>query len=189
MSVFVNKQKTITSSCVLRFFLCQDEDNDLNLNPYYQRDYVWDEKNAQALMYTVFNKLPMGAVSLVLDSNAEQYCEVVDGKQRITTLLNFHKNKFPVYISKKTGLVLLPESMLDDDAVAVYYKDLSEQDQSEFKKTKLSTVELQSNDESKKVSEIDKLNYFYRVNFAGVPISKEHHEKVLALIEQAQIQG
>lgn len=181
MSLFESKLRTISTSSVFSFYIAQKQDNDLDLNPDYQRDYVWNEINAQALLYSIFNHLPIGSVSLILDSRADKYCEVVDGKQRITTLIKFYENEFPVYVSAKSGLVLSPELFNVAESRAIYFKDMSNLDRRSFKKLKLPQVELSSFD-GKPLTRLDKLSYFHRINFSGVPISNEHRKHVEALL-------
>jgi uncharacterized protein with ParB-like and HNH nuclease domain len=183
MSLFKSNLVTTTSSSVLSFFIVQEQDGDLELNPDYQRDYVWDKKNAQSLLFSVFSNLPLGSISVVLDPKADKYCEIVDGKQRITTLLKFFNNEFPVYVSIDTETVVMPEKIQEDNVKAVYFKDLNLVDQRRFKSIKTPQIQLMST-EGDTVSRIDKLAYFHRVNFAGVPISNEHKTHVEKLILQ-----
>jgi hypothetical protein len=181
MSLFESRLKTVSTASVFGFYISQKQDDDLELNPDYQRDYVWDEANAQALLYSIFNHLPIGSVSVILDPKADKYCEIVDGKQRITTLLRFYENEFPVYVSAKNGLVLPPELLNVVESRAIYFKDMSGLDQRNFKKLKLPQVELSSFD-GKPVTRADKLSYFHRTNFSGVPISDEHRKHIESLL-------
>lgn len=185
MSLFQSSVIAKVTDTVLTFFIYNDTENELNLNPIYQRDYVWDKLTAQALFHTIFSNLPMGAVSVVIDDKADKYVEVVDGKQRLTTLLDFVSARKPAYKSKTTGLILHPDLLHTDDAEAFYFNDLNPLDKRKVKHLKIPCVELTSNDENP-VSELDKLKYFHRVNFSGLPISTKHREHVESLIQQHQ---
>ena len=59
----------------------------LTLNPNYQRGYVWEQDRASRLVVTVLcNRLAPG---IVLHEREKGKYEVVDGKQRLTTLISF----------------------------------------------------------------------------------------------------
>ncbi|NMM15477.1 MAG: DUF262 domain-containing protein [Rhodoferax sp.] len=63
----------------------------LNLNPSYQRGDVWPTSDAQKLIESVLRGIPLPSIILLNpegDKKSKQY-EVVDGKQRLTSLLRF----------------------------------------------------------------------------------------------------
>lgn len=64
----------------------------LKLNPPWQRKVVWPEKKQRQLLKSVMLKLPLPSFILFeLPDSAHR--EVVDGKQRLTSLYNFYKGK------------------------------------------------------------------------------------------------
>ena len=75
-------------------------DKRININTIYQRDVVWDEvKQANFINSCYLGIIPM---PLLFNSVAEEeQISCIDGKQRITSLVNFKKNMFPVKINKK----------------------------------------------------------------------------------------
>lgn len=81
----------------LSFIIYGFQDNLFELDPEYQRDYVWDHENQQNLMFSVFNSQPIGALSIIEKEvqGIEPYIEIVDGKQRMTTIWKFYNNEFP----------------------------------------------------------------------------------------------
>lgn len=63
----------------------------LNLTPSYQRGDVWPTSDAQKLIESVLRGIPLPSIILLNpkgDKKIKQY-EVVDGKQRLTSLLRF----------------------------------------------------------------------------------------------------
>jgi 5-methylcytosine-specific restriction endonuclease McrA len=66
------------------------EDDALNLEPGFQRDSVWKDKDREALLDTVVRGWPLPAIFLYRreDRNAIVY-DVIDGKQRIESILMF----------------------------------------------------------------------------------------------------
>lgn len=128
----------------------------------YQRDYVWTEKEQQQFLTDIASGLPMGAVAVVKEKDSFVY-ELVDGKQRLTTLKMFFNDQ----ISLKIG----------DDSVK--FSELTQAEQFEFLKADLPMVRL------KNASRKQRLEYFLKINFSGVPQSKEHQEKVQNMFKNA----
>jgi len=71
----------------------------LDLDPSYQRRSVWNQEYKDYFIDTIILGYPAPAVFLheSIDSNGITSYSVVDGKQRLTTIFEFLKNKFPVY--------------------------------------------------------------------------------------------
>ncbi|MFK0039720.1 DUF262 domain-containing protein [Paenarthrobacter sp. NPDC090517] len=69
----------------------------LNLDPSYQRKSVWTPKDRRFFMDTVFRNYPSPAIFLhktIDDSTGSTTYHVVDGKQRILTILMFVQSRF-----------------------------------------------------------------------------------------------
>ena len=79
----------------------------LDLNPPYQRRSVWTSKDKQFFLDTIFRDYPSPAIFLHKSISAEgqSMYHVVDGKQRLETILAFAANK--LRISKEFGDVRL----------------------------------------------------------------------------------
>ena len=67
------------------------ERGDLNLFPEYQRSYVWKPQRASRLIVTILCKRFMPP--LVLHETEPGRFDVVDGKQRLTSLLGWYMNR------------------------------------------------------------------------------------------------
>lgn len=116
----------------LKSIISDVDDNLLNLEPEYQRDFVWDAKKCMGLLKTVFEGLPMPAVMLHERTIPGRgvLSEVVDGKQRLVTLYAYIKGdngRFP-----KAPVVIRLDP--DEDELAPFldgmaFRDLSRQDQ------------------------------------------------------------
>jgi hypothetical protein len=63
----------------------------LNLDPPYQRRSVWTRKDKQFFLDTIFRNYPSPAIFLhkALDNDGKFIYHVVDGKQRLQTILDF----------------------------------------------------------------------------------------------------
>lgn len=71
----------------------------LDLQPDYQREYIWKNDFKDKLIYSIVRGYPIGNISIAIlmqpnSKNAKS--EVVDGQQRLTTLYNFAKEEYEV---------------------------------------------------------------------------------------------
>ncbi|MCK5874230.1 MAG: DUF262 domain-containing protein [Alcanivoracaceae bacterium] len=75
----------------LTWLLDLDKSNQLNLDPPYQRKSVWTLKDKQYFLDSIFRNYPSPAIFLhkTIDENGRSTYHVVDGKQRIQTILSF----------------------------------------------------------------------------------------------------
>lgn len=78
----------------LSWFVDMDNQNRLELNPPYQRRSVWTASDRHYFLDTIFNNYPCPAVYVQKEIGPQgpRY-NVVDGKQRLSTILNFYNNK------------------------------------------------------------------------------------------------
>ncbi|MFF2831928.1 DUF262 domain-containing protein [Cellulosimicrobium cellulans] len=71
-------------------FVAKAERGKLDLNPTYQRGDVWPTKDAQLLIESILRGIPLPSIIVLRpDSIASSPYEVVDGKQRLTSILRF----------------------------------------------------------------------------------------------------
>jgi hypothetical protein len=69
----------------------------IDTNPPYQRDLVWTDSQKDQLLDSIFNNINIGAFCLCRIPHSEgiNYTyEIVDGKQRLTTIVDFFLDKF-----------------------------------------------------------------------------------------------
>jgi hypothetical protein len=137
----------------------------------YQRGLVWTLEQKQLLIESIYNNVEIGKFVLrkrsfgwvekrVKAGKIEHtaFSDLVDGKQRFTTLVSFFQNEFP-------------------DMHGNYFSDLSESAQRKFfGYRQLTYLELDENSTDK-----DALAVFLAINFTGVPMSKEHIEYVKSI--------
>lgn len=77
-------------------------DDDIILDPDYQRKYIWDDKTASLLIESILLNVPIPIVYVAEDEDSKW--NVVDGLQRLNTLRRFFANEF-----KLRGLEVLQE--------------------------------------------------------------------------------
>lgn len=62
-------------------------EGDIDVAPEYQRHFVWDELRQSQLIESIFLGIPVP--SLFMATNRDSTWEVIDGLQRLTTIVNF----------------------------------------------------------------------------------------------------
>lgn len=133
---------------------------------YYQRPFVWTENENQLLIESIYQRIECGRILIRKRSWEEcekmgeeaAFIDVVDGKQRLNAIQKFINNEYP-------------------DLHGNYFSDLSNQCQGEFLNHQLfSYAEMDEDTPDNKVIE-----QFLKLNFAGVPQSKEHIEFVKSI--------
>ena len=106
----------------LSWFVDMQAQGRLELSPEYQRMSVWTYKDKQFFLDTVFNNYPCPAVYLQKENTPKgPIYNVVDGKQRLSTVLDFYAGK--IRINKNFSIV---------EMRGLKFKDLEEKRQSDF---------------------------------------------------------
>lgn len=93
----LRRVERVVTTYDVTWILDLDKNGQLDLDPSYQRKSVWTAKDRRFFMDTVFRNYPSPAMFLhktIDDATGKTTYHVVDGKQRITTILLFVANKF-----------------------------------------------------------------------------------------------
>lgn len=64
------------------------QQHQLDLNPTYQRDFVWSNADSQMLIESILRGIPLPSIILARVSSNQRF-QIVDGKQRVTAILRF----------------------------------------------------------------------------------------------------
>lgn len=134
---------------------------------YYQRDFVWTVQDKQLLIESIYQGIDCGKILVrkrgfsELEAMAKKgeielyFHDIVDGKQRLNAIRGFLMGEFA-------------------DMHGNYFGDLSYQAQHKLTDNQLfSYAEMPENSKDE-----DVIYQFLKLNFAGVPQSKEHIEYV-----------
>jgi len=78
------------------------EDGDINLNPEYQRNYIWDNKKASLLIESIILNVPIPVI--YVSQEEDDSWTVIDGLQRLNSLHRFFQRDFKI-----SGLDFLTE--------------------------------------------------------------------------------
>jgi len=120
------------------------------MNNEYQRDYVWKDAEKVSLIDSIFKGLGIGSVSCITHEFPNTTIEVIDGQQRITTILDFMQDGFS-YKGK-------------------FWSDLTFRDRGFFSNTHIT----QETHEAKYLKKSDILHMFLCANVAGVAQDESH---------------
>lgn len=133
----------------------------IDLNPSYQRGNVWSLEDKVSLIDSIFNDIEIGRIVLMKrpysDKRTHMY-EMIDGKQRLTTLVEFYEDRF--------------------EYKGLKFSQLHPIDQNHFENKQMAVIEAPD------MSDQEILEYFVRVNTSGRPVNPEHLDKVKAMIKK-----
>lgn len=135
----------------------------IDCNPDYQRDLVWTQEQKISLIDSIFRNIDIGKFTFIkipFEENRNYYLEVLDGKQRINTLIEFYECRF-----KYNGST---------------YNDLHQKDKNHFLGYNVSWAETDP------LTSEQKYRYFLKLNVGGTPIDKKHIDKVLKMWEDSK---
>lgn len=118
--------------------------------PSYQRDFVWQTKNKTLFLESIFLGLPIPFMFFADCDNGKQ--EVIDGAQRMQTLVEFHNNRLQL-----NGLKKLTKLN------GFYFKDLSDAQQRKFLNKTLRIIVLEED-----TPDAARQDLFYRINTTGM---------------------
>jgi len=133
----------------------------VNLDPDYQRDLVWSIEDKRLLIASILNDVPIGRFvfnKLPYSEKHNYLYEIIDGKQRLTTICEFIEDRF-TYNGMK-------------------YSELHPHDRIHIDNFPVEVVELEN------ATREQVLRTFLRVNETGKPISKEQLDKVKNLLSK-----
>ena len=87
-------------------------EGELNLQPDYQRRFVWDKKTMSKFIESLLLSIPIPTIFLA--ENSDDTFEVIDGQQRLTTIFAFMKSKLVANEIEK-----LPYNLREIDVLAL----------------------------------------------------------------------
>lgn len=139
-----------------------------------QREFCWtiEQQSAfiESIVYRNFRSLPDFAVVADTSSPRKIY-RVIDGKQRLTTIFNWLDNKVPVFVPGFSGTIdECPQELrrwigrYPIEAITAY----------DGRKEKFEESDL---------DDIQMIQWFNAINFAGTPQDASHKEKLQNLLK------
>lgn len=128
----------------------------------YQRDLVWTLDDKIALIESIFNNIEIGKFVFVQrhENTPGKYYEILDGKQRLSTLCEFYEGRFAYK--------------------GVFYQDLSYMDRYRFTSHPI-TYGFLENPDKRGIYET-----FIKMNTCGRPMDHKHIDKVKELLNELE---
>ena len=147
------------------------EKEEMILDPPYQRGLCWNIEQKKSYITNIFNEMA-SCNPTIIEFYSEDYkikvYEILDGKQRLTTLFDFINNKFPILYANQE---IYFNDLIDEDKTFLLYLNVNY--------TRIMPIKLNTN-----VSLKDRLEIFLEVNYKGTRMSDSHLEKVLAMYNE-----
>lgn len=129
----------------------------VDFNPDYQRDLVWTTEQKLALIDSVFNNIDIGKFTFIKhDYHREFFLEILDGKQRLSTLCEFYEDRF-AWRGKK-------------------FSELCAVDARHFSGFPIIQGEVSE------ITEQQIYKLFVKMNTSGTQVSQEHLDRIRSLI-------
>ena len=144
------------------------KDHVINISPDYQRKFRWDQARQSALIESILLGIPIP--SIFMATNADGTWEVIDGVQRINTMLNFSLDKtddFRKEISLLSPLQLTGLSKLKSFE-GMFYSDFPQSLKYDFQLKPIKVITL-----SDKSDKLVRFDLFERLNTGGIKLSDQ----------------
>lgn len=131
----------------------------VDFNPTYQRDFVWTQEQKISLLDSIFSNVDIGKFTFIKHGyERDLYLEILDGKQRLSTLLEFYEDRLQWRGRKFT--------------------ELSISDKHHFESFPIIRGECSE------LTEQQIYRLFVKMNTSGTPVDKFHLDKIKRLILQ-----
>ena len=130
-----------------------------------QRDFVWTLEQKRELIFSLLigRHIPHCAVINIIDQNDDRkdINQIIDGKQRLSTIFSFLDDKFTIVIDDEEYLF----SELPNEYKQVF-------------NTTYFRYYLVNEQHNKPITDDQKIQWFKFINFSGTPQDKEHINKL-----------
>lgn len=150
--LFIQFMQQDVSSLIHRYFYHRG----IDMDPPYQRGFVWTDKQKEELLDSIFNYIDIGKfvfVRLPYEPGSYNY-QILDGKQKLKTIVDFYTDQV-----KYKGF---------------YYSELPWEMKYVFYNKSVSVGEVSDRTYDESLIK----EYFIKLNTSGTPMSKEHLDKI-----------
>lgn len=154
------------------------KDNELDINPDFQRRFRWLPNQRTRLIESILIGVPLPSVFVY--QNDKGIWEVVDGVQRISTILEFVGELLDEDGNKIEPSVLLKTKMLPSLEGMTWQKMPKEPLQNDFRRSKIEIKIIKSNSHPNAKFEV-----FQRLNYSSVLSGQEFRNAVLIMLDKS----
>lgn len=147
-------------------------EGELNLQPDYQRKFVWDSKTMSKFIESLLLSIPIPTIFLA--ENNDDSFEVIDGQQRLTTIFAFMKSKLSDTDANNLpeNLKNLPLHILSGLETLNQYNKLGYADMADMQR-KFNNVSLPVVIIKKDSTEDIKYDIFARINSGSIKLNNQ----------------
>ena len=152
----INRRNYISMLDIVKMNL---DNNKYDFDPFYQRDYVWSQEQKKSYIENLFvgkANIELHLIQLPFGSS-DFYYEILDGKQRLSTIKDFLQDKIKIFDNVK-------------------YSELHKSDKKNFNLLRVNVTEYSSLED--KIDDKTKIELFLEINELGTKMSEEHLEKI-----------
>ena len=128
----------------------------LNIRPSYQRNFVYNTQQSQAVVYTILDNFPLNLIYFVTGVDSPYQYELLDGQQRIISICQFMEGIFAINKNRK-----------GDSYNPVYYDGLSKEEREKFDNYELSVYICTEGTQNEKIA------WFEVINTAGEKLNEQ----------------
>lgn len=130
-----------------------------------QRPLVWTLDQKRELIYSVLKGIyipPITAVNHSMDdTHNNRVLKIIDGKQRLTSLLSFYKGEFSILFEEKE----------------YFFNDLADQAKREI--NDCLRFDIAYSYHNAPISDEELITWFHMINFSGTPQDKAHMDNLM----------
>jgi len=141
------------------------ESGELSIQPKYQRRRTaWPLNAKTALIDTILNNFPLPPIYLrdYVDNSGKRKKEIIDGQQRISTIVEFYKNEFA-----------LSKNIYDDDFAGIIFDLLPDEERLMIEDFEVSFISIRG------ASDGDIVSIFSRLNSFSLPLNAQEKRNSL----------
>lgn len=136
-----------------------------------QRDFCWTLEQKQSLIESVIKGINIPPICCIIGGENDTVMRIIDGKQRLSTLISFFNNQFPLTV----------------DGEDYYYDDLDLEGRLLFKsfdiKAYIVYEPIDDDGTIHKFSDCDLISWFNTINFSGTQQDISHRNKLLSYLK------
>ena len=137
-----------------------------------QRPFVWTLHQQQELIWSIFMGRPIPPFVFIhhtssrMNDNESVTMQIIDGKQRLTTIFRYMDNEFPIIV----------------DGEEVFFKDLDKGAQDRINFCNMH-VQVYYSYKENPITDDEKIIIFNHYNFAVTPQEEEHKNKLHSFLD------
>jgi len=141
------------------------DNNEINLKPEFQRDFVWDINRASLFIDSLLIGLPIPSIFLGKSKEDENYI-VIDGQQRLKSAYYYMEGSF---ITNDEPTIFSLKNLKDREWNGLTYAELDDKAKKRIRNAVINTTIIEDINSRPKVVH----DLFHRLNTGGMPLTDQ----------------